>query len=91
MDTTDKIRETLSNMTELLIEKNIRYGNSALNPPNIFSKLPSEDSICIRLDDKLNRIKSSDQLRKNDVSDMIGYLTLLCVSRGWTDFQELID
>jgi hypothetical protein len=76
---------------ELLLYKNDKYGNSALEPLNTFSKLDAANSIAVRLDDKLARIKNSDSLRKNDVSDLIGYLALLCVSEGWTDFKEFMD
>lgn len=74
-----------------LLEKNKRYGNSALQPLAIFSKQDASSSISVRIDDKLSRIKNSPTLRKNDVFDLIGYCTLLCVNQGWTDFDELID
>ena len=89
--TMEEIEQTLLGMNRLLQEKNKRYGNSALVPLKIFSKQSAENSICIRLDDKLSRIKNGDELRKNDVADMIGYLVLLCVAKGWTSFDELID
>jgi hypothetical protein len=81
---------------EFLNEKNKRYGNSALEPLGIFSSHvkgedQAMDNMLIRLDDKLKRIKNADELRKNDVSDIIGYLILLCVNRGWNDFSDLID
>lgn len=87
----ENICEVLDAMKGLLIYKNTKYGNSALNPIQIFSKLDAGGSIGVRLDDKLMRIKNGDELRKNDVSDMIGYLTLLCVQKGWTDFKEFMD
>ena len=43
---------------DLLKEKNEAYGNSALNPANIFSELDATDSLCSRIDDKLMRIKN---------------------------------
>ena len=49
------------------------------------------DGILERLDDKLMRIKSDTELRKNDVSDIIGYLFLLCAAKGWDDFTDLLD
>jgi len=85
------IEKTLKSMNELLQEKNKRYGNSAIAPLKVFSQQSAENSICIRLDDKLSRIKNGTELRKNDVADMMGYLTLLCVAKGWTDFSDLID
>lgn len=89
--TQEKIEETLNSFKNMLLEKNKRYGDSAINPVRLFSKQPADEGIMIRLDDKINRIKNSDQLRKNDVSDLMGYLTLLCISKGWTNFEELID
>lgn len=86
-----KISHILESLNKLLQEKNKRYGNSALEPLGIFNKGDSTDGILIRLDDKLQRIKNSTELRKNDVADIMGYLTLLCVSKGWDDFSELID
>jgi hypothetical protein len=91
METQKKIELVFNGMRDLVLEKNRRYGDSALNPLGCFSKVSADESIRIRLDDKLKRIMNSDELRKNDVSDVIGYLSLLCVSRGWTDFQDLID
>lgn len=89
--TQDKISEVLDSMKRLLTAKNKKYGNSALEPLGVFSKQDASNSICIRIDDKLSRIRNSQELRKNDVSDLIGYLTLLCVDKGWTRFDELID
>ncbi|MDR1338187.1 MAG: hypothetical protein LBJ73_04140 [Rickettsiales bacterium] len=87
----EQIAKVCEAMKDLLVYKNKRYGNSALAPLNIFSRLDSTNSIGVRLDDKLSRIKNSDSLRKNDVSDLIGYLVLLCVSKGWSDFSEFMD
>lgn len=48
-----------------------------------------------RLDDKLKRIKTSTysnlEPNKNDIFDLIGYLTLLCVEKGWDNFEDLLD
>ncbi len=60
-----------------------KYGNSALEPLNLFHKGIAENSIAIRLDDKLSRIKNSEVgLRTNDICDIIGYFVLLLVSKG---------
>ena len=90
METRDKIENTVDSLKKLLIEKNKRYGNSALEPLEGIKYTP-EDGIKIRLTDKLKRVINSDNLRKNDIADIMGYLTLLCVSKGWTDFNDLID
>ncbi|HOR78826.1 MAG TPA: hypothetical protein PLG04_08540 [Anaerolineaceae bacterium] len=85
------IDKVCNSMARLLTEKNKRYGNSALEPLRVFNRADASDGIMVRIDDKLSRIKNSDKLRKNDVSDLIGYLVLLCIAQGWTDFDDLID
>jgi hypothetical protein len=92
-DTQEKITKVCDEIKALLLEKNKRYGDSALNPLCVFSgaRLGAEDSICIRLDDKIKRIMNSQEHRKNDIADLIGYLILLCCSKEWVTFNELID
>ncbi len=67
---------------DLLKEKNLAYGNTALNPPKIFSKLNSAEAICARLDDKLSRIqnKGINDKTEDTIDDVIGYLLLLKMS-----------
>lgn len=89
-ETQKKISETLADIERVLIEKNRRYGNSALSPINIFSRLPADAGILQRLDDKISRVRNSAELRKNDICDIIGYLVLLSVQKGW-QFTDLID
>jgi hypothetical protein len=91
MSTQEKIDLLFNNFKEFLKEKNRRYGDSALNPTNVFSKVDAFNQICNRLDDKLSRIKASDTLRKNDVADVFGYVALLLVSKDWTEFNDLLD
>lgn len=87
-----KIIALCDSMKALLLEKNKRYGNSALSPLGVFSTLNATEGIKIRLDDKLARIKNHpESLRKNDIADIIGYLVLLCAAQGWTDFSDLVD
>lgn len=75
----DKVTEKITN---LLKEKNAAYGNSALNPLNIFSKLDATESLCCRLDDKIARIsnKGINDQTEDTVDDLIGYLLLLKMS-----------
>jgi hypothetical protein len=90
--TQDKIVKVFDSLRELVLEKNRRYGDSALKPLRIFSKMDSAEGIKIRIDDKLSRIiHCAGEIRKNDVADLIGYLALLSVSQDWTDFSELLD
>ena len=75
----DKVVEQI---TTLLKSKNEAYGNTALNPTNIFSKLSSTEAICARIDDKLARIKNKGikDETEDTVDDLIGYLLLLKMS-----------
>lgn len=84
-----KIREITDAMKDLLLYKNQKYGDSAINPIEIFTKhLKTTDTktaaILVRIDDKLSRVKNADTLRSNDICDLIGYLTLLNVALGTT-------
>tara|TARA_R100000664_G_scaffold34214_1_gene55119 strand:- start:1573 stop:2133 length:561 start_codon:yes stop_codon:yes gene_type:complete len=69
-------------ITDLLKSKNKAYGNTALNPPRIFSKLNSTEALCARLDDKLSRIKNRgiNDDTEDTLDDVIGYLLLLKMS-----------
>ena len=89
--TTWKIKKITEGLRDLLLEKNKRYGNSALNPLNVFSRDGATNSITIRIDDKINRIKNSKELRKNDVVDLMGYLVLLLADKNWVTFKDLVD
>ena len=89
--TGDKIQTITESLNRLLQAKNRNYGNSALEPLGIFNKNGSTEGILVRLDDKLMRVKNSAELRKNDISDLMGYMVLLCIAEDWTDFDDLID
>lgn len=93
--TQQKIKDILSGMTNLLLYKNKKYGDSAINPKKIFYKGDSTNSILIRLDDKIGRVMSNteEKPRVNDVADIIGYCTLLLVSMGITseDLKKFMD
>lgn len=91
METEGKINELFDNFKGFLQEKNRRYGDSALTPIRIFSESSTEEQLHTRLDDKLSRIKNSDTLRKNDVSDVFGYIALLLIKNEWTTFEDLLD
>lgn len=77
-----KIVEITNAMQDLLLYKNEKYGDSALNPNNVFYKGDATNSILIRLDDKIGRIKNNTESkpRTNDVCDVIGYCVLLLAS-----------
>ena len=79
----DSIIEVCDSIKELLLEKNRKYGNSALNPCRVFSKADSVEQLKVRIDDKINRIKNEQTDEDEDVvKDLIGYLVLLVIARG---------
>lgn len=78
-DFANKVSSYLLEIRELLITKNLKYGNSALEPLRVFSKLSAKEGLLVRIDDKLKRIKNGS-LEKDDedvINDLIGYLVLL--------------
>ena len=75
----NKVSSYLLEIRELLVSKNLKYGNSALEPLGVFSKLSANEGLLVRIDDKLKRIKNGS-LEKDDedvINDLIGYLVLL--------------
>lgn len=74
------IKECLE-IAEMLIKKNVSYGDSALNPMRLFAQSDSVEQLKVRIDDKLNRIKNSQGFAgDNDIDDLVGYLVLLRIA-----------
>jgi hypothetical protein len=102
----EQVYKVLSEITEMLIAKNQKYGNSALEPLGVFSQLSAKEGLLVRIDDKLKRIKNGS-LDKDDedvINDLIGYLVLLKIhanqdsaydeldgSHNWRDIKEKQD
>lgn len=73
----------------LLIYKNERYGNSALEPVEVFARdITPAQRLSVRMDDKINRIVQGMGTNGGDAEDprvdLAGYL-LLDVVRSWRD------
>ena len=78
-----QIASICDEIKELLLGKNQKYGDSALNPARIFSQASAEEQILVRIDDKLNRIQKGAGLLATDedvIMDLIGYLVLLKIA-----------
>ena len=89
-----KISVVCDDIKELLIHKNRKYGNSALQPNRIFSKCSATEQLLVRIDDKLNRIMKGAGLLATDedvVNDLIGYLVLLKISMASDKNHEILD
>ena len=85
----DQIKIVLKNIGSLLIEKNRKYGNSAICPVRIFSRSDSEEQIKDRIDDKLTRISYHQNDEDEDVYlDLVGYLILLMVNRNLKNIER---
>ena len=80
--------DILDSLRRLLNHKNKQYGNSALQPMNVFS---GKCKVGQRIDDKLARVANSKELRTNDIVDILGYLVLICKEKGWDNFDEFLD
>lgn len=73
----DAITDACEQIKNMLLEKNRKYGNSALNPVRVFSKANTAEQLRVRMDDKLSRIQSAqDDDIEDAMLDLTGYLVL---------------
>lgn len=70
----------------LLLEKNISYGNSALDPISVFAKdVDPGKQLDIKIDDKISRIKRGVEFPGDDtILDLAGYLVLKLIHQKAT-------
>jgi len=77
-----KLDFALGTIRTMLLDKNRKYGNSALEPIRVFSKANPLEQIAVRMDDKLSRIKSAQNDDLEDAKlDLIGYLILEMIAK----------
>ena len=92
MNTSNKIKSKCKDLEDLLLSKNAKYGDSALDPLNIFSEANAVAGIKMRIDDKLKRIKNAGLIdaTEDTLQDLAGYLILLMIARdnASNDFQK---
>ena len=92
MNTRSKIIEKCKQIQDLLLTKNAKYGNSALEPLNVFSEARAVAGIKMRIDDKLKRIKNAGLVdhTEDTLLDLAGYLILLMIAKDneSNDFQK---
>lgn len=75
--TQELIEQECYHIRDLLLDKNRKYGDSAINPVRIFSQADAVEQINVRIDDKLSRIASNQGDDTEDTElDLIGYLVL---------------
>jgi len=78
-----EIDKVLNELKKVLLEKNKKYGNSALEPKRIFSQSNATEQIKVRIDDKLSRMVERTKDNEDTILDLMGYLVLLKVSENW--------
>ena len=76
-----KIAAECDRIKAFLVEKNLKYGNSALEPVRIFSGADTVEQLLVRIDDKLSRMQRGSEFAGDDTTlDLIGYLILLRIA-----------
>ncbi len=81
MTSAELIAAEYDRLKAMSLEKNKAYGDTALHPIGIFSRLPGSEAIRARLDDKLSRHKNSPgAFGEKEIDDLIGYLVLLNIA-----------
>ena len=94
MNTKDKIKKHCKALEELLLYKNEKYGDAALQPLNIFSPAGAVAGIKVRIDDKLKRIQNAGLVdaTEDTLQDLAGYLILLMIAKedASNDIQKRI-
>lgn len=89
-DVQSMISDECDILKELLLEKNRKYGNSAIEPSRIFSKADPCEQLKVRIDDKLSRIMNAQGDEDEDpVTDLLGYLILLKVALRVQKLKQL--
>jgi hypothetical protein len=89
MNTQDLIREECDWIKNFLLEKNRKYGDSAISPMRLFSRASSCEQIKVRIDDKLNRLINIQEDDQEDVVlDLIGYFILYRVAQKINEYQK---
>jgi len=86
MSTQNDIVRVCTAISVMLQEKNVAYGDSALDPVRIFSKSSAVEQLLVRIDDKLSRFARGTSFPgDNDIDDLIGYLVLLKIAKERLD------
>lgn len=76
------LRMELIERENALLDKNRKYGNSALEPMRVFSRSGPVEQLDVRIDDKLSRIRSRQDDDDEDAEeDLLGYLLLKRVAK----------
>lgn len=92
-----RIREECARLADFLVEKNQAYGDSALDPVQVFTRplgiadrrTRSIAGLRHRIDDKLSRLSRGGEYQgDDDLLDLVGYLILLRIAEVDSDGHE---
>ncbi len=76
-----RIARECDRIKAFLVDKNLAYGNSALEPVRIFSTASTVEQLLVRIDDKLSRMQRGFEHGDDDTTlDLLGYLILLRIA-----------
>lgn len=93
-NTQNDIKRICDGVRNLLLEKNRKYGDSALEPVRCMSKASPVEQILVRIDDKLSRISRGTGLVGDDedvITDLIGYFVLLKIALERQNIDAIVD
>jgi hypothetical protein len=89
MNFVSEVERVVRDVVNMLVEKNRRYGNSALEPVRVFSKADVVEQLKVRIDDKLSRVQSAPTDDDEDVVlDLIGYFILYRIAMQQKEREE---
>jgi hypothetical protein len=74
------ILRTCFELAVFLIDKNTKYGDSALDPVRIMSSVDPREQIRVRMDDKLSRLMRGHAGGEDALLDLVGYWVLLKIA-----------
>jgi len=84
-DIIEIIHDEIQALKEFLLQKNEKYGNSAINPIRRFAKSDCVEQLNVRIDDKLSRLIRGNGDDEDTELDLLGYLILKRVALKWQD------
>lgn len=71
------LNEVLKEIRTVLLEKNESYGDACLDPVNVFTDLPPDKQIQVRMNDKINRLIKGKKFGNEDTKfDLMGYIII---------------
>ena len=92
-DTQKDIARICDKVKNLLLDKNMKYGDSALSPIRVMSQSNTIEQLLVRIDDKLSRVKHGAGILASDedvLMDLMGYFVLLKIALE-RDYKECYD